>query len=214
MSCGTEGSPGRVEVFAKRLVGCGMKRGPKRSDPQAAVSEALAAGFEPVEDFPGWLSHPWRMRCIECRTERTISVCAMRSGVRCGHRARNRMERYRAVAADAGFSELEKPPSSRHLPWRVSCVKCGRKQRWPLTKMRDGRAMCICVSHARAAEELQAAGYRPKVTYPGTARDPWPSVCSVCGQDRRPSLSTIRAGIRCLHQTPEDRRGGGGTLSA
>lgn len=53
-----------------------------------------------------------------------------------------------------------------------------------------------------AEHELRAAGYAPLEPYPGTARQPWLSRCTGCGQHRTPNLATIRAGSRCHHTKP------------
>lgn len=179
-----------------------------------AGDQVRAAGFEPQETFPGWCSRPWKVRCADCKKVWTITLTRVRGGLRCTHHARKRVERHRLTAAGAGFTPLDPSPRQHHLPWKVSCTRCGREQIWSLAKMKSGGARCVCVRHEEAAAEMRSAGYRPKVTYPGRARMPWPSVCTVCGQDRRPSLSTVRSGGRCAHDTPEMKRKRAGTLSS
>lgn len=50
-----------------------------------------------------------------------------------------------------------------------------------------------------AKETMRAAGYMPKVGYPGSRSTPWPSACATCGAPRRPSLQDVERGIRCKH---------------
>ncbi|MFI6528204.1 hypothetical protein [Streptomyces uncialis] len=48
-------------------------------------------------------------------------------------------------------------------------------------------------------ETMRAAGYAPKVRFPGARSMPWPSECIACGQPRRPSLQDVERGMRCQH---------------
>ncbi|MFD7615546.1 hypothetical protein [Streptomyces sp. NPDC059802] len=48
-------------------------------------------------------------------------------------------------------------------------------------------------------EVMRAAGYEPKVRFPGARSMPWPSECITCGAPRRPSLQDVERGMRCQH---------------
>lgn len=48
-------------------------------------------------------------------------------------------------------------------------------------------------------ETMRAAGYKPKVRYPGARSMPWPSECIDCGASRKPSLQDVERGVRCQH---------------
>ncbi|MFC8438149.1 hypothetical protein ACFUJT_08115 [Streptomyces griseoincarnatus] len=48
-------------------------------------------------------------------------------------------------------------------------------------------------------ETMRAAGYEPKIRFPGARSMPWPSECSTCGAPRKPSLQDVERGIRCQH---------------
>lgn len=48
-------------------------------------------------------------------------------------------------------------------------------------------------------ETMRAAGYEPKVRFPGARSMPWPSECITCGEPRKPSLQDVERGMRCQH---------------
>ncbi|GHF33454.1 hypothetical protein GCM10010218_13190 [Streptomyces mashuensis] len=50
-----------------------------------------------------------------------------------------------------------------------------------------------------AEETMLAAGYKPKVPFPGARSRPWPSECITCGASRKPSLQDVERGMRCKH---------------
>lgn len=46
---------------------------------------------------------------------------------------------------------------------------------------------------------MRAAGYEPKVPYPGARSTPWPGTCITCGAPRRLTLQDVERGIKCRH---------------
>ncbi|RZU36017.1 hypothetical protein EV284_3500 [Streptomyces sp. BK022] len=51
-----------------------------------AEAELRAAGYEPLDPFPGMVRKPWRSRCVECGSERRPSIDTLRQGRgRCKH---------------------------------------------------------------------------------------------------------------------------------
>jgi hypothetical protein len=50
-----------------------------------AEAELRAAGYEPLDPYPGMHRKPWRSRCATCRAERRPSIDSIRQGKRCKH---------------------------------------------------------------------------------------------------------------------------------
>lgn len=60
----------------------GCKKCPRsggRTDPAAAAAEARAAGFEPLEPYPGKTTDRWRCRC-RCSTAIPLTLTSIRGG--------------------------------------------------------------------------------------------------------------------------------------
>ncbi|MEU6290265.1 hypothetical protein [Streptomyces sp. NPDC046988] len=55
------------------------------------------------------------------------------------------------------------------------------------------------VEELEREETMRAAGYKPKVRYPGARSMPWPSECIDCGAPRKPTLQDVERGVRCQH---------------
>lgn len=50
-----------------------------------AEADLRAAGYEPLDPFPGMVRKPWRSRCTTCGAERRPSIDSIRQGKRCKH---------------------------------------------------------------------------------------------------------------------------------
>lgn len=133
-------------------------------------------------------------------------------------------------AREAGFEPEELYPGRANRRWKLRCVKCGQVRSsslgqirlrdlcnhfgsplWvpPPSKVKARPAPPTPVERqalaAKAAEAAaRAAGYDVLETPSGKARDPLKLRCITCGQLRRTSLSTIRAGKTCQHVLPEE----------
>jgi hypothetical protein len=185
-----------------------MVRG-KQTTPEEAEAELRAAGYEPEEPYPGKVMTRWKVRCAECKYPYSVKLNNVRSTKqqRCTHK---RLTPERAVEQlrESGYEPLEAYPGEVLLDWSVRCIECKEPRTRSMVKLRKTR--CRCLERKRRAEhaevELRAAGYEPLVDYPGNGRDPWRSRCVACGQERKPNMETIRAGVLCKHETPEQRR--------
>ncbi|GHB88522.1 hypothetical protein GCM10010306_099460 [Streptomyces umbrinus] len=175
---------------------------PPQTTTAQAEKELRAAGYEPLIPYPGRVLDPWPARCTTCAYEHKLTLNRIRAGRRCPHKYVSAQTAL-ADAARAGFEPLEIYPGVVRKPWRLKCLSCGREYKRSLSVLRSSGG-CDCRQRATAAEtELRAAGYEPIEPFPGSARAPWPSRCTTCKQSRRPSLSTIRSGKRCLHLPPQ-----------
>ncbi|NYV73515.1 hypothetical protein [Streptomyces sp. UH6] len=56
----------------------------------------------------------------------------------------------------------------------------------------------VLIDAEAAAAEMRACGYEPLVPYPGRTNATWPSRCTICGHEGRPTFNAVRnAGQRC-----------------
>ncbi|MEV0443482.1 hypothetical protein AB0I84_13080 [Streptomyces spectabilis] len=175
------------------------KTGPKPIPPEAAAEEVRALGYELQEGYPGRTTDPWRLLCLTCTHPWRSTLSAIRSGRRCRHLSEKPNEHLNKI----GFIASEPYPGHPDLPWPVRCSTCTKEQVTTLKKVHRGGVRCPCEKEAKVVAEMQAAGYRPLVEYPGSARKPWPSECTTCKQERKPSLTTVRSGKRCRHFGPD-----------
>jgi hypothetical protein len=87
--------------------------------PAAAETEARAAGFDPLESYPGYKKQ-WRCRCVTCGNEVVPTLGGIRAGRGCRYcagqgpiRAEDAVTQMRA----AGMEPLEPYPGITQ-PWR------------------------------------------------------------------------------------------------
>ncbi|MCJ0868123.1 GIY-YIG nuclease family protein [Streptomyces sp. AP-93] len=113
-----------------------------------AAADMLAAGFEPLEDYPG-TSRPWKSRHL-CGREVRPRLSNIRAGTggcrECGFEATAaKLFGDPAVAvADmraAGFEPLEDYPGVVH-PWRCVHLRCEREVSPRLNSIRNGQGGC------------------------------------------------------------------------
>jgi len=102
--------------------------------PEFAVDQARTRGYEPLEDYPGAMSH-WRCKHTPCGREVSATLNALMSGKRCcmdcGVASRAEKNRYTAEEAIAvmrkfGLEPLEKFPGYMEK-WRCTHTACGRE---------------------------------------------------------------------------------------
>ncbi|MDT3399933.1 hypothetical protein RKE29_25430, partial [Streptomyces sp. B1866] len=53
--------------------------------PAQAVAEMRAAGYEPIESYPGRATVSWSCRCLTCGAARRLKLSDARGGRRCRH---------------------------------------------------------------------------------------------------------------------------------
>ncbi|WIB34425.1 hypothetical protein [Curtobacterium sp. MCSS17_005] len=179
----------------------------------AAVAEMRAAGFEPLEPYPG-TAKPWRCRHELCGHERTPTLNTVRmNGTACrdcSARAAGRAV-WTAAGAEAefrvrGLDPLEPWPGSSTKPWRARHVSCGRIVAPRLGNVVAGQGPCrecgLEASHAvkrhdhdEAAKLFRAAGLEPLEPYRGVDI-PWRSRHLRCGDETAPTYTNVKAGSR------------------
>jgi hypothetical protein len=180
------------------------------------ADELRAAGYEPVEPYPGTVVAQWLSRCVTCGAERRPTLRDVRRrGIRCAHRGVATSPASAALEAfDAGFDPLESYPGTLTTPWRMRCSGCGVERTPTLKAVRAGwqckhkySEITQSTTPEEGAAELRSVGYDPLVPYPGKTKEPWRVRCMACGMDRTTTLNRLRSGERCKHQKASfDRR--------
>lgn len=96
---------------------------------EQAEADMRAAGFDPLDDYPG-SGKQWRCQCRECGRESTPTLMTARRGARCGYCAGARVDPSEAadVMRAHELEPLEPYPGS-HAPWLCRCLLCGREVR-------------------------------------------------------------------------------------
>lgn len=142
-TCGRESTPtySNVNSGRSRCRFCASKL----SNAEEAAGEMRAAGFEPLEPYPGRTTDRWRCRC-RCGNEVMTRLSSARSGTTgCKKCARSGGRIDPAAAAGevhaAGFEPLESYPGKTTDRWRCRC-RCGADATVTLTSIRGGRTRC------------------------------------------------------------------------
>lgn len=173
------------------------------SESQAAA-EVTAAGFTPLEPYPGGMHVPWKCRHEPCGVETRLRVAALRQGRSgcwtCSYRTRavgRRIAEPEALMRDAGAEPLVPYPGS-NLPWACRCLTCGEEISPRLGHVRRGSQPCAyCAGNAlppaRAEAEMRLKGLEPLEPYPGSMKR-WLCRCEICGAEVRPRHNSIVSG--------------------
>jgi hypothetical protein len=130
LRCGAEAAPTYHSLkVAGGCRNCGhvVRAAKQRGPAGVAVADLQAAGFDPLDEFPG-VMNPWRCQCRSCGKTVLKSLNDIRSGVT-GCRWCLRLVVDPAVAVkvmqDAGLEPLVDYPGSG-TPWSCRCLRCLR----------------------------------------------------------------------------------------
>lgn len=131
MGCGAEVNP-RFTALKKGQGGCRtcgivVRAAKQRGSEAAAVADLQAAGFDPLEDFPG-VMNPWRCRCRSCGKALSKMLNAVRNGsAGCKWCLRLIVDPGAAleVMRAADLEPLTPYPGS-DSPWSCRCLRCLR----------------------------------------------------------------------------------------
>lgn len=182
-----------------------------------AIAVMIAAGLEPLEPYPG-RGTPWRCRCKRCDREVRPTYGTVKGGggcLYCGREAATAKRRridadYAAgVMRTAGLEPLAAFPGDKS-PWRCRCLARGHEvaphfgtvQAAVKKKGAEAVGCRLCVAIERGARQkagmaakaeavMREHGWTPLEPYPG-ALEPWPSLCGVCDQERRPTFAKVQ----------------------
>lgn len=188
------------------------RRGAARraSREQDAVSTMRAAGFTPLEPYPG-SSKPWRSRHDPCGNEAAPRLdYVAQGGVACrtcvaatkGHRVWTKSAAL--VAFRAADLEPLVPFPGAARPWQAKHLPCGSIVSPRLANIAAGQGPCnVCARIAQAATSrndhkamasvMQRAGLEPLEPFPGVDH-PWRCLHVACGREVSPSLTNVKRG--------------------
>lgn len=204
LRCGAEASPTYHNLKVSggcRACGIVVRATKQRGPADVAVADLAAAGFDPLEEFPG-VMNPWRCQCRTCGKTVSKTMNDIRSG-RPGCRWCLRLIVDPDEAAEfmrsVGVEPLVPYPGSEK-PWRCRCRRCHREVR-PLYGPVRGGACGPCgycgkrvVEPNEAAELMRTAQLEPLEPYPGSPI-PWKCRCLKCGRTVKPTHSNIKQGV-------------------
>ena len=146
--CGEETKPRLTNVRARgnMCATCWRERRHlvHRLDESDAIAVMVAAGFEPLDPYPG-AGAPWRCKCITCNREIAPSYTKVRYGGGCAYCAGTRVDEADAITAmvNAGLQPLEPYPGA-DSPWRCKCVTCNRDVTPSYSSIRYGGGCRFC----------------------------------------------------------------------
>ena len=196
--------------------GCWKCRNKKIGDSlrlDAAASAALmrAAGWQPLEPYPG-AGKPWQCSCVVCWREYPKKLSHVKNGT-AGCQNCLGMDitdaEARSIMQQHGMEPLKGVPypgSQRHWPSR--CADCGEVQeKVSLSKIRYRGRMCgtcweerrgesLTLDQAEADDRMTSHGWQPLEPYPGRVDRPWLARCELCGVVSQPILHNIQEGRR------------------
>lgn len=155
MICGTLCSSRLMHVMQKghACPGCGMRRVSEKNRKPSAEAEAMmrAAQLEPLEPYPGALSH-WLCRCLRCGntvSPRVSHVQRGGSGCRtCGQKSGKLAQlgdpdRAAEIMREAGLDPMVTYPGDK-TPWKSACIRCGKTVTPRLYNVRRGTRCRYC----------------------------------------------------------------------
>lgn len=182
---------------------CGIitRANKQRGPADVAVADLVAAGFDPLEEFPG-VMNPWRCTCRTCGKPAVKTLNAIRNDSGgCRWCLRLQIDPADAVAfmRSVGVEPLVPYPGSDYT-WSCRCMRCKRTVNPRYGAVRGGTAgPCgYCgkrlVDPAEAAELMRSAMLEPLEPYPG-ARIPWKCRCLRCDRFVTPTQNTVKQGF-------------------
>lgn len=172
-------------------------------DPSSRVQ---AAGFEPLEPYPGNNRTWWRCRHVECSNEIELKFGGIVSGKNPCKYCNGQWvdpEKAAELMRQFGLEPLEPYTSSKHR-WRCKCFTCGEvvtPQYASVLSQGSGCKFCgknrasekLRVPEHEAIELMQAAGYEPLEPYANN-KTHWKSTHVICGREVAPTYDQIRGG--------------------
>ena len=201
LTCGRYGEPNWNNVGRKGQGPCGHCGGNRR-EVDEIISEALAAGFRPLEPYKN-ADTPWRGVCLTCNREISPrwSKISSRKNAQCKYCAGHYDDVSEAaqVMRDGGFEPLVPYPGAGE-PWRCECLGCSRISAPRLVNVKRLGTGCGYCANKRvdpvdAVEQMRSRGFEPLVPYPGSVI-PWESRCTSCERVSTPRHASRTTGCK------------------
>ncbi len=197
--CGSEASPRLTELQMGRggckKCGNAATKAKQMGDPEKALAVMLAAGLQPLEDYPG-ANRPWKCECLTCRKTVKPQYSRVKSGTGCAFCAGKMVSPEEAIEVmrSAQLEPMVPYPGSR-AHWKCKCLRCNRIVSPTYGDVRIGDGGCkFCgkkyVDPNEASELMREKGFIPQVPYPGNGVG-WHCKCAKCGRDVYPAYNTV-----------------------
>lgn len=209
--------PGRLEPWQCKCAKCGNTVSPmyanvrqgsgclfcgRREDADEAAGEMLAAGFEPLEPYPGG-QKAWRCRCTKCGRKVAPTFNNVRAnGIGCAYCSGKRIDsdEARQIALAKGLEPQE--PYRNRGPWRMRCLTCEREYSPAFATVRAGFGCPWCTGNridpADAERVMRDAGLEPLEPYT-KALARWRCRCITCGNVVTPMFASVQNGHGCRY---------------
>ena len=213
LTCGKEVAP-RVGDIRSRGGGCEFCAGKARIPDDEAERQMRAAGYEPLEKYPG-VREPWRCRCAKCDRVGSPSLNSVKAGKGCNFCKYDRFSEERRRPHDEaaelirGFAlEPLEPYPGALKKWSCECTRCGDEvspQLGPLLHSggtgcrrcgREKQKQSVRFSEEEATAYAEASGLEPLEEYVN-ANTPWRCRCLRCDREVKPRLTSLQAGGAC-----------------
>lgn len=184
-----------------RACGIIVRANKQRGPADVAVADLVAAGFDPLEEFPG-VMNPWRCTCRTCGKPAVKTLNAIRSeSGGCRWCLRLQIDPADAVEfmRSVGVEPLVPYPGSDYT-WSCRCMRCHRVVNPRYGAVRGGAAGPCGYCGKRLVDPLEAIALmrashlEPLEPYPGSPV-PWECRCLKCGRTVKPTHSNIKQGV-------------------
>jgi hypothetical protein len=165
----------------------------------------LAAGFEPIGEYPGKTKILWKAKHKKCGVISSPSFQAVKRGGGC--RTCSGTVLVTAKQAHSLFIKNQLEPIEPYIdtttPWKSKCLKCGKIVSPNYNKVRLRGHQCgYCAGNIVDAQDaiklMKKSGFKTLVPYPG-GNKPWKSECAKCKRVTSPSYTNVSKGIGCKY---------------
>lgn len=202
------GNMAKCSCLSARYLELGAARAQQRKAKSAgkAVERMRAAGWEPLEPYPG--SHErWLCRCLDCGSEGMpyMHGVSKTKGCRvCSGRKIITEESARATMLASAWRPLTPFPGPRE-PWPCECINCGHKSSLQYETTHSGHSGCrMCSARSNGAKRrarfeptavrvMLNMQLRPLEPFPGSHK-PWLCLCLRCNSLTSPPYGSVAQG--------------------
>ena len=211
LKCGSEFRTSYQKVKVGDLKNCpNCKIKLKAEFAKQAHQVMIDAGLNPLIEYPGKNSSPWKSECLRCGLVVSPALNSVKSGskgcIKCGVASSAKAkvipnETAVKMMLSANLKPLE-PYVSARVQWKCECMKCGRTVFPSYNSIQQGEGGCQTCGRATTAIKLRGSsviatalmeskGLKPLENYQ-SGNTPWKSQCLVCGEIVEPTYNNVK----------------------
>jgi hypothetical protein len=174
-----------------------------------AIEIMLAAGYQPLESYPG-SANLWLVKCIKCGQEfrttyQKVKVGDLKNCSNCKSSGKKKFANDAAeIMKSAGLTPLREYPGKNNAPWKSECQRCGSIVKPSFSSIKSGGKGCVKCGIAASAKAkvipnevavklMVAANLKPLDPYV-SARAKWRCECLKCGKIVFANYNAIQQG--------------------